>query len=542
MERCVCAPHSDLGGMDSEPKESDSMRDGSEAMALLASSEDDDASGRIEERTPGVNVAGANTCFMVMLCFGFWLAITSCFRCSFDGCVGQNRQTKILRQNVGISTSFCCLTTTNHPNFQRQRPSSITSCTTMGAKKSKSGKKGPKGKKARAKAKLEQVWGEHVDEEARRQSKHRVGKSRFLSDSNNNSSHAKQQRHNKNEKEVDPLSRNRRGLKSSFETFLERKDKLYQNDHEERQKNYYAQKKNIKYNTVNNNDGKSSSSSSGSDDDDSESEIDESGVNNNGVGGGSLSYLLKRIKGPKKSSSRKVVAAESDDDDDVSHGSDDSNDDDADSVTSSTSSSQDDFNSESDVDMDSAEDEVEGYDVDIIMPKGAAADPYEAHFSKQPLPQIDSTESTKNNKSNNNLTPLIGKSVKVDTSSLLSSSMQVHLSGPLLDSYEALVDSIPKKVKSKHTWRAFTRGPQKHIRQVLGRNWNTINQSALKRGRQRGERNSEQQGENEIRFSPLQQVLYPALSRYADVMISMETRQVRASFNLWVFRLPLIFM
>ena len=252
--------------------------------------------------------------------------------------------------------------------------------------------------------------------------------------------------------------------------------------------------------------------------------------------------MLKRIKGPKKSSSRKVVAAESDDDDDVSHGSDDSNDDDADSVTSSTSSSQDDFNSESDVDMDSAEDEVEGYDVDIIMPKGAAADPYEAHFSKQPLPQIDSTESTKNNKSNNNLTPLIGKSVKVDTSSLLSSSMQVHLSGPLLDSYEALVDSIPKKVKSKHTWRAFTRGPQKHIRQILGRNWNTINQSALKRGRQRGERNSEQQGENEIRFSPLQQVLYPALSRYADVMISMETRQVRASFNLWVFRLPLIFM
>ncbi len=397
----------------------------------------------------------------------------------------------------------------------------------MGAKKSKSGKKGPKGKKARAKAKLEQVWGEHVDEEARRQSKHRVGKSRFLSDSNNNS-HAKQQ-HSKNEKEVDPLSRNRRGLKSSFETFLERKDRLYyQNEHEERQKNYYAQKKNNNCNTVNNNDGNSSSSSSGSDDDDSESEIDGSGINNNDGGGGSLSYLLKRIKGPKKSSSRKVVAAESDDDDDdVSNGSDDSNDDDADSVISTTSSSQDNFNSESDVDMDSAEDELEGYDVDITMPKGAAADPYEAHFSKQPLPQIDSTESN-NNKSNNNLTPLIGKSVKVDTSSLLSSSMQVHLSGPLLDSWEALAVSIPKKVKSKHIWKAFTRGPQQHIRQVLGRNWNTFNQASLKRGHQRGGSNSEQQGENEIRFSPLQQVLYPALSRYADVMISMETRQVRA--------------
>ena len=66
MERCVCAPQSDFGGMDSEPKESDSMREGSEAMASASSEEDDDdASGRIEERTPGVNVAGANTCFMV---------------------------------------------------------------------------------------------------------------------------------------------------------------------------------------------------------------------------------------------------------------------------------------------------------------------------------------------------------------------------------------------------------------------------------------------------------------------------------------------
>lgn len=74
IERCVCAPQSDFGGMDSEPKESDSMRDGSEAMASASSEEevdDDDASGRIEERTPGVNVAGANTCFMV--CFYFLL-------------------------------------------------------------------------------------------------------------------------------------------------------------------------------------------------------------------------------------------------------------------------------------------------------------------------------------------------------------------------------------------------------------------------------------------------------------------------------------
>jgi len=63
----------------------------------------------------------------------------------------------------------------------------------------------------------------------------------------------------------------------------------------------------------------------------------------------------------------------------------------------------------------------------------------------------------------------------------------------------------------------------------------------LKRGHQRGGSNSEQQGENEVRFSPLQQVLYPALSRYADVMISTETRQVRASTFFDFFRLSLMF-
>jgi hypothetical protein len=44
---------------------SDSMRDGSEAMASSTSCDEEDASGRMEERTPGVNVAGAKTCFIL---------------------------------------------------------------------------------------------------------------------------------------------------------------------------------------------------------------------------------------------------------------------------------------------------------------------------------------------------------------------------------------------------------------------------------------------------------------------------------------------
>jgi U3 small nucleolar RNA-associated protein 25 len=53
---------------------------------------------------------------------------------------------------------------------------------TMAKKSSVSGKKnkGPKGKKARAKAKLEKQWGEHVDEDELKRSKQRQGPSRLL--------------------------------------------------------------------------------------------------------------------------------------------------------------------------------------------------------------------------------------------------------------------------------------------------------------------------------------------------------------------------
>lgn len=52
--------------------ESDSMRDGSEAMAVEAADSSDDnveclTLGRMEERTPGVNVAGAKTCSLSSL-------------------------------------------------------------------------------------------------------------------------------------------------------------------------------------------------------------------------------------------------------------------------------------------------------------------------------------------------------------------------------------------------------------------------------------------------------------------------------------------
>ena len=57
--------------MEREPIESDSMRDGSWAMVVADASSDvgvdEEEEGRMEERIPGVNVAGAKTCFMVLM-------------------------------------------------------------------------------------------------------------------------------------------------------------------------------------------------------------------------------------------------------------------------------------------------------------------------------------------------------------------------------------------------------------------------------------------------------------------------------------------
>ena len=107
--------------------------------------------------------------------------------------------------------------------------------------------------------------------------------------------------------------------------------------------------------------------------------------------------------------------------------------------------------------------------------------------------------------------------------------MQVHLSGPILDSWKALTSALPDKTKPRQVWKAFARGPQQHTRQILSRNWNSVNRSALKRSQRDKDEN-----ENDIRLSPLQQVLHPAISNYADVLISMESRQVSVliSFTL----------
>jgi len=108
---------------------------------------------------------------------------------------------------------------------------------------------------------------------------------------------------------------------------------------------------------------------------------------------------------------------------------------------------------------------------------------------------------------------------------MLNSFVDVHLSGPLLDKWDSIekmmsIQSNGTKKQNKYIrniWEQFARGPYEHAREVLTRNWKDVNHPFL-----RGSR-----GADGKVFSSLQLALYPAISRYADVLMTTETYQVR---------------
>lgn len=381
----------------------------------------------------------------------------------------------------------------------------------MGTKSKK--KKGPKGKKARAKAKLEQVWGETFDEDARQASQTRVGKSRLKDSSSMKDVVAE-----------DALSnRKKKGVTSTFDAFLERKEgsstEKFGGASSMGQQQRFRRKKN-QPESYNSNDDSSS--------DDSEDEMN--GVAN----GGSFATLLKRISDPKKSSHQMVVD---------SHGDSDDSEDDTESDSDASSSS--DVSDDSDEDMEdesngsSSEKEEEQPDSakETETKTAAAEDPYEAHFSKPALSKLDSSQSTQ-------VAPHTGKLHKVTTASVLNSSVDVQMSGRLLNSWDSIVKNVggtvpngktPKKKQSnlqtRKAWEEFATGPNQHVKQVLSRNWKNVNKSALKRSARGARKESESTGGVGKEFSALQLAMYPAMARYADVLISSETRQNRDEIN-----------
>mmetsp|Transcript_26454 Transcript_26454/g.63482 ORF Transcript_26454/g.63482 Transcript_26454/m.63482 type:complete len:892 (-) Transcript_26454:264-2939(-) len=380
----------------------------------------------------------------------------------------------------------------------------------MGAKSKSKVKKGPKGKKARAKAKLEQVWGEAFDEDVRKASRVRAGKSRTPG--------------KKVEDAVDPLSNRRRGVATTFDKFLDRKEK-YDSGVQQRQRHFYHERKNRKEDQY-----ASSDESSGEDDSDDDT---------NELNGGSFSTLLKRISGPKKS--QREIALDSDDD---------ASDSDEDSAESDSESNSSEESKDSDAEMDGSGDDIsedefsskdeerqqEVLDNQQKNSPSAVNDPYEAHFSKPPLPQLDSLQSVQ-------MVPLTGNDRKVPTASITNSSVDVHMSGALLESWDlAMANSTcgdntapnnekpPKKkqgnIHAKNVWGDFASAPYQHVREVLARNWKSFNKPVLKRSSMGTEDEASDDGPGKL-FSSFQSVMYPGLSRYADVLVTSESRQNR---------------
>lgn len=287
----------------------------------------------------------------------------------------------------------------------------------MGASSKQSKKKGPKGKRARAKAKLEQVWGESVDEDARKASKVRIGKSRLMPETT---------------KKTD-------GVREVTDVSRVVKEERY-------------------------------------DESSSESEDEE-------TNGNSFTHFLKRIRQPDGSQM---------------------------DVDSEYSSEESESEKESETESD---DESIDEQLDITADAKLTADPFEAHFSKSPLPQLDGDE-----KNRKNLVLLTQNVRKVNTP-MLNSSMNVHLSGPLLDQWDSLEKAVAslgeKKPKSlvRRLWEEFCKGSYSHGREILTRNWKNVNKALIK-------------GAADKVFSSLQLALYPAVSTYADVLMTAETRQV----------------
>jgi len=311
-------------------------------------------------------------------------------------------------------------------------------------------KKGPKGKKARAKAKLDKVWGEHVDEEARQQSKYRLGKSK----------------HRVQTTDVDPLAKTRRGVASSFDHFLHRKQQLYE---QKRLINngYGARERSL---SIVDTDGSSSDESMGEDPSDN-----------------SLNHFLQRISGPQSSSEMTV----SNNDEDESSNNDETQSESEESLSGGEGSIAAESSGE--------DDSVDERDMqDALQSHAAGRDPYDKHFN-EPFDRANEA---------------IGKkSRRISTTSMLSSSIDMQATGSLIEILENVESIEKKRSKTRKAWEALSLGPYQHVRQVLTRNWAGVNH--LK------------DNKLSVPFSPLQLALYPAISSYADVMISSVTRRNR---------------
>jgi U3 small nucleolar RNA-associated protein 25 len=319
---------------------------------------------------------------------------------------------------------------------------------TMGkAKGGGAKKKGPKGKKARAKAKLEKQWGEHVDEDEQKASKMRRGKSRL--------------------QKTEP----KKGVHFGDDEAMETSSRRFEEEGEEG---------NIAHVTT-----------LESDEDDDEEDMQ--------LQGGAFSSLLHSIsKKSKKSKKQSAAGSDADEDDE-----------------------------EEEEEMEAEESESDAEEDEEVVPDdddGAvgtgADDPFSAHFSRDALPEKESdiidllVEAQSMNKVN---TPA------------LDDSLDVQLSQQLVEDLGGNLKSNQDADRSQEMWSRMAAGLFAYNRKVLKENWKKANRSAFKTntcGVVSIDKDS-----SPCYLNSLQSVMYPALTSYADLLVTAESAENTNAMN-----------
>ncbi|KAL3816374.1 hypothetical protein ACHAXA_000452 [Cyclostephanos tholiformis] len=358
-------------------------------------------------------------------------------------------------------------------------------------KKAKKKSSGPKGKRARAKSKLDRVWGESYDVNEREASRVRIGRSRRPLPAVDASVVV-------DAAAAAAANEEREGMRTPV-TIVADDD----------------------------------------DDDDEDDEVDGGG----GMGPSPLSTLLRRIRGTRNDDGDNHDDDDDNDDDDVDDDVDDDDDDDDDV---------DDDNDDGIEDASSGATVATSPAIVVTTPSATTRDedPYDAHFSR------DVANPTSSEPMSSSLDGM--KSIIIIPPSIMSfhpssgGAMEVSLAGRLLDAWEDhRARAAATTTADAGTWEGFAYGPYKHVRKVLLENWDVVNKSSLamtmaKRQRRRRLLSKTQLLNNDVlpttedgddyerapschlrdAMTPLQMAIYPAISRYADVLITSETRKI----------------
>jgi U3 small nucleolar RNA-associated protein 25 len=246
--------------------------------------------------------------------------------------------------------------------------------------------------------------------------------------------------------------------------------------------------------------------------DDDDSDLD--GSTNTDIAG-ALDFLMSRIDGKKKISSSGGEPKEMHEGNEYE---------DTDTMDSEVGEKEIEKNSviESDGEGEGSVGESDGDDDDIYLlgrdsddetDVGRGRDGFQDHFSRKCLPeQEDALEKA--------LIPS-GKVKKfLGGTPHLDSNIEVTLSGDILEEAAGTKHSID-------FFNELSRGYFQYVRQVLVKNWRAINARSLQANVDASEQDGGNKQMQKKLFSSLQTTIFPSLSSYADLQITLETRDNR---------------